>query len=635
MNMKQNITMFKPLPMQYVSLKVLTEDVPLVAQVLADCGMFNPETTEMFAEQLPEHPGKKFHSVFNLARSRFDKILARIPFTPSTSPIHIIELSKLENINTQLGNIWQVLSQLEEQLHQCNEQYTSFKQLLETLKTFSGLDVDLKIFQDSAKFLNLHIGTVSVDNIEHLQDSIGLAAHFITIFQRDEHTVSFVVAGPLEHQDKIRAILEHADFQALSIPPEFHSHPQKVHADLTSKIEELQIQTDTVKTTINALAEKNKTILEQAYQTLNSAAAYAKLTETFRCHGQLALIEGWMPTADLSKLESALTEKLDSPFVFNTRKPSPSEYPHVPSLIRHHRLLAPFIALVKNYGTPRYGEFDPTLLFSITFILMFGTMFGDVGHGALIAGAGWYWREKLTIFTPFFIAAGLSSIFFGFLYGSIFGFEEILLPALWMSPIHNPNLMLTVALYWGIGFILLATLLTVINRWQEGEYAAALLNNTGIAGIFLYLGGFYAVRKWMESDLFEIDQQLALLLPLLLILGYKWYKNKLPFGERFLVTLIEGLESIINYLANTLSFLRVAAFSLNHAALAIAVFTLANMMESPGNWVVIILGNLFIVIVEGAIVTIQVLRLEYYEGFSRFFSGDGRAFHPLMMGLNK
>jgi len=158
---------------------------------------------------------------------------------------------------------------------------------------------------------------------------------------------------------------------------------------------------------------------------------------------------------------------------------------------------------------------------------MFGTMFGDVGHGALIATAGWYFRDKLKTFTPFLIVAGFSSIFFGFLYGSIFGYEEVILPALWLSPIHNPNVMLLIALYWGIGFILLATLITVINRWREGDYASALFNNTGLAGILLYLGGFYAIQKWMATNTFDTDQQLALLLPLMIILGYKWHENKM------------------------------------------------------------------------------------------------------------
>ncbi len=616
--------------MQHISLILLTESVPVAAQVLADCGVFNPETTE----QLPEPIGDVFRQLFNIAHSRLDKISALVPLKkPATVVERVIDLSELEQVNKQLGSIWLELSQHEEKLHHLTEQKTALKHLLDNLKIFSMLNVDLKQFQKKARFLNLHIGTIPLAQLEHLKEAIALAEHFIEIFHSDEQSASIVVAGTLEHQEKVHAILEHADFQVLNIPPEFHSHPQQVHADLIAQLDKLQQQTEIVLNKEKALGEKNQEILENAYNSLNNAAAYAELTDTLKGRGKLALIEGWIPKADLLKLETALDEQLKTAYVLTSRSPTASEYQQVPSLIKHHRLLAPFTTLVKNYGIPRYGEFDPTLLFSITFILMFGTMFGDVGHGALIVGAGWYWRKQLKTFTAFFIAAGSSSILFGFLYGSIFGFEEIVLPALWLSPIHNPILMLKLALYWGMAFICLATLITILNNWKEGNYASAIFNNTGLAGLFLYFGGFYAAEKWMIIDSFDINQQLAIVIPLLMILGYKWQQNKLPLGERILVTLIEGFESILNYLANTLSFLRVAAFSLNHAALAIAVFTLANMIGNPGDWIMIILGNLFIVIVEGGIVTIQVLRLEYYEGFSRFFRGDGRVFIPLRKGL--
>ena len=83
--------------------------------------------------------------------------------------------------------------------------------------------------------------------------------------------------------------------------------------------------------------------------------------------------------------------------------------------------------------------------------------------------------------------------------------------------------------------------------------------------------------------------------------------------------------------ANTLSFIRVAAFSLNHVALALAVFALANGLESVGHWLTITFGNVVIIVLEGGIVAIQALRLMYYEGFSRFFSGDGTPFIPLKL----
>jgi V/A-type H+-transporting ATPase subunit I len=327
---------------------------------------------------------------------------------------------------------------------------------------------------------------------------------------------------------------------------------------------------------------------------------------------------------------------LTTPYVLDSRAPLPKERQHVPSLMRHSAFMQAYQSLVQNYGIPRYGEFDPTLLFMVTFLLMFGVMFGDVGQGAVIAGFGWLMRDKLKQFSLFFIAAGGFSIIFGFLYGSVFGIEETIIPALWVSPLHHPFYMLKMALYWGVGFILVMTLLKVINNWRFGHHAEAMFNSNGIAGILLYLGGFFSLKMWMETggDFGQL-QQLSIILPLSVILSYKWYENKLPLGERILVTLIEGLETLINYLANTLSFLRVAAFSLNHVALAIAIFTLADMMGEGtlAYWFMAILGNLVIIVLEGAIVTIQVLRLEYYEGFSRFFSADGRLFEPLKASI--
>jgi V/A-type H+-transporting ATPase subunit I len=114
---------------------------------------------------------------------------------------------------------------------------------------------------------------------------------------------------------------------------------------------------------------------------------------------------------------------------------------------------------------------------------------------------------------------------------------------------------------------------------------------------------------------------------------HAWQHNRgSTFGERLLIVLMEGFETVMAYISNTLSFLRLAAFSLNHVALSIAIFTVANMLHTTGYWLTVVLGNVFILALEGGIVAIQTLRLEYYEGFSRFFGGDGRAFRPLTLG---
>ena len=217
---------------------------------------------------------------------------------------------------------------------------------------------------------------------------------------------------------------------------------------------------------------------------------------------------------------------------------------------------------------------------------------------------------------------------FGLLYGSIFGYEELIHP-LWIAPLSDPALMLKLALYWGIGFILLMLLIRIRNRLREGAVAEALLSGTGLAGAAFYVGLIYAAERWMLQGSTGSFGLVAMLAPMAVILGHQWHQLQAPLGEKIIVVFIEGFETLLGFIANTLSFLRVAAFSLNHVALAIAVFTIANMLGPTGHWLAVVLGNIFILVLEGAIVTIQVLRLEYYEGFSRFFSGDGREFRPL------
>jgi len=267
-------------------------------------------------------------------------------------------------------------------------------------------------------------------------------------------------------------------------------------------------------------------------------------------------------------------------------------------------------------------------VFAVSFIAMFGMMFGDIGHGAVIAIVALPLRRRLGAFTPFLIACGFSSMVFGALYGSVFGFEEWVHP-LWISPLTDPLLMLRVALYWGIGFILVASLLTVYNQLTDRHYLAALLGGSGLAGISLYLSLIWLVYGWFAQGRWSVAPSLLAVLGLIGVMGYLWHKNQRPLGERILTVIIETLETVMSYVSGSLSFLRVAAFSLNHVALAAAVFAIAEMMNTVGHWITIVVGNLFILVLEGAIVGIQVIRLEYYEGFSRFYHGDGRAFRPL------
>ncbi len=624
--------MFRPVPMQRISLQVLREDAPGTAMALADLGVFNPGTADVPEDQLTEFPAERYRQLYHSARTRLRKIQGDGPCPPAEDGHRVVALTELEQLDERLGDLWRHFSVMEEDHRALVEQRKSVQQLWESLKRFAALDIDLSLFQQPSAFLSLRLGTVRTANLRQLERAATLAHHFVQPVYSAEDTHYVVVAGPTEVQEDIQALLRAADFQPVRIPAEFHGHPDKIKRQLTAKAADLERLIGDRSAALDALTDKHREELEAACRLLVWAAPYAELATQLRGQGGLAMVEGWIPADQVKALRHSLADVLDRPFVLRARNPRPEERSRVPTVMRHTRLLRPFAALVKNYGVPRYGEIDPTVLFALTFIAMFGMMFGDVGHGAVIAAAGLLIRKRFPAVVPFVVAAGLSSVGFGFVYGSIFGYEHVLHP-LWMSPLSDPLLMLELALYWGIGFILLMNVLTIRNLVDEGRYREALLDNKGVAGTLLYGGGLYAGFRWMQEGVFGPLETAAVFAPLTVILVYKWRKHESPLGEKILVVAVEGFESIMNYLANTLSFLRVAAFSLNHVALAIAVFTLADMMGTTGHWITVVLGNVFIIGLEGAIVTIQCLRLEYYEGFSRFFRGDGREFRPLKMGV--
>jgi len=169
------------------------------------------------------------------------------------------------------------------------------------------------------------------------------------------------------------------------------------------------------------------------------------------------------------------------------------------------------------------------------------------------------------------------------------------------------------------------------NKFIAGHVGEALFDSTGLAGLVFYLGAVGSVVSLTGTADFGWLANLMAAAGILVVAGFKWVEAKAGLGERILVTFIETLETGINLFANTLSFMRVAAFSLNHVALALAIFTLANGLGTAGHWLTIVLGNVVIIVLEGGIVAIQALRLMYYEGFSRFFNGDGTEFMPLRL----
>jgi V/A-type H+-transporting ATPase subunit I len=632
--------MFKPLPMLRIELSLLKDDAAQASLLLANYGNFDPEISEATPEQLPELPGEAYRQAYAESRAHLDKILAHYEIAAPQAvdePMRQVDRQQLAQTGAWLKNVWDNCSEEQERLRELREEHRRAAQLLRALDQFMDISIDLSLLQKKSALLDVRVGTLSRANVQRFEEAVGLAGYVAIRFFSSEEQVHLIIAGASAQAHEIERVLQAAGWRSMEVPAEFHGRPDEVRRELGERMAQLAAQLtqqDARRRAEPAQGKLRERLLDAAH-VMARAAPYADLAGLMRGRGSLATVSGWAPREQLPQLRRMLEQNFGSRYALQARDPRPDERLQVPSAIHHHRWLQPFANLVLNYGVPRYGEIDPTVLFAVSFVLMFGMMFGDVGHGAVIALAGFALRRRIKHYAALAIAIGASSMLFGLLYGSVFGYEH-LLPALWMSPLTDPMRMLGVALGWGVGFILLATLLTIRNRIADGRVREALLDSHGAAGLLLYVGLLTGAWRYASAGVLDIVTVLMVCVALAAMFTHAWQHNqRSAIAERVLIVLMEGFEAVMAYISNTLSFLRLAAFSLNHVALSIAIFTVADMLQSTGYWVTVVLGNLFILVLEGAIVAIQTLRLEYYEGFSRFFGGDGRAFRPLTLGSRR
>jgi V/A-type H+-transporting ATPase subunit I len=284
------------------------------------------------------------------------------------------------------------------------------------------------------------------------------------------------------------------------------------------------------------------------------------------------------------------------------------------------------------------------VLAGLAYVVMFGMMFGDAGHGLLliIAGlalrAGWPKRyaarlSRVRKAWPFVCGAGLAAALFGLLYGEFFGPTGVL-PALWLEPLEDPVRLLIAAI--GVGAVLLAVAYVVgtVNRWREGGWPLALYAPSGLAGIALFLGlGSVALGVWVGPAVLVWLGALVWLLGLgLAFTGLLVASGGGAGGVTQAV--VELFDTVIRVGSNLLSFSRLAAFGLTHAALGALVWLGTSALAGSASLgflaavALFVLGNAAAFVLEAVVAAVQALRLEYYELFSRVFATEGRPFRP-------
>jgi V/A-type H+-transporting ATPase subunit I len=369
---------------------------------------------------------------------------------------------------------------------------------------------------------------------------------------------------------------------------------------------------------------------------LAGEAALQRQYDGATTHGELAAVPGWAVAAVLP----VLRERLAAVGGGVVRLPRPQGVDPPTMLPVRGELRRALTPLVDTYGTVPYSDLDPTVVAGLAYVLMFGMMFGDAGQGLLLVAAGLALRagrprrlRKVHRAWPFVLGSGVAATLFGVLYGEFFGPTGVVAP-LWLAPTEQPVELLVAGI--GVGAVLLsgAYALGTVNRWREGGWPLAVYAPSGIAGFALFLGlataalGIYGDLTWV-----------------LVLGGTAWLVGLvLAFagllagsgggGTGVAQAVVELIDSLIRVGSNLLSFARLAAFGLTHAALADLVWQATTDLAGGGPlaWLgaalVFALGNAVTFSLEALVAAIQALRLEYYELFSRVFQAEGRPFQP-------
>jgi V/A-type H+-transporting ATPase subunit I len=314
--------------------------------------------------------------------------------------------------------------------------------------------------------------------------------------------------------------------------------------------------------------------------------------------------------------------------------PAPPRGARPPLTLRNPWWARPFEVFARLVGLPGAGGADPSVLLALIMPLIFGYMFGDVGHGLVLVAAGFALRHRLPVLR-LLIPGGLAAAAFGLVFGSVFALEDLIEP-LWVLPLAHPLPILVVPLVAGAVLLALGLLIGLLEAWWQHQLAYWLREDAPLLAAYIgVLGGLIVPALWM----------LALLAALWTMAGaarhaarpFSLHARRRRQAQRLgrsaagaFAALGKLIERLAQILINTLSFARVGAFALAHAGLESAVVALADAAGNRFGFVLILaIGNLAIIAIEGLVVSIQTTRLVLFEFFTRFYRPEGREFRPL------
>ncbi|MCL2834623.1 MAG: V-type ATP synthase subunit I [Treponema sp.] len=674
--------MLRPRKMKHLELTVLSRDIEAVIEFLGRGGYMHFTHDDEKFRSIPgnESVSKTDDKVLKLTRENLEKLKTACAYLGIAIPAEPLADSHLPGTAEEelTKTITAAVSALSGRENELIREKARIGEALNETKAFAGLDAPFSDL-DQLSYLTLRVGRLDPRQQADIKQNLSGRAVIIPL---DGDRV--MAASSRKGRFALDSELKKSNFIPINIPEGFKGVPAELISGFAARLENTEDE-------LRGILEKKKEYCRDYGNNLqsliasyimagimNELKAAAISTENFY------LLSGWTPAGLVSEMAAGLEKITGGSIAIRSCNPDEIESVSsgsvkVPVSLKHRGVVKGFESVIFSYGVPLYGAIDPTIFVTIFFTLMFGIMFGDIGQGLVLLLLGILTGKKGPAFMARFrkfsvplIAVGTASMVMGFLEGSIFTNDKLLIgvtraitgfltghPAdkiLVLMPMAEMGGSVTKLFYFfgftiGIGIILnsIGLILNMVNLAAHKDYVNLFFSKTGIAGSLFF---WYAISLGVRAVIGIINplwpfgifwyDKAALIIPIVFILfgPTVW---RLAFGTRpvlaeglmvfVMESFVEVLETISNYFSNTVSFLRVGAFALSHAVLSYIIFSLSGqLMAASGGTliagIIMVFGNSVIIVLEGMIVAIQVMRLQYYEFFGKFFTETGVEFKP-------
>jgi V/A-type H+-transporting ATPase subunit I len=573
---------------------------------------------------------------------KINVLVDKLQYKPEVKKEYLTGEHKFENIKNEIDEV-------NEKFKNLTDETQKIKQKLEELNSLRYIDKVKNIDVDFKELINLEFFTVKFGFLTKekrkkiSQNYENIMAVVLHIGSYEEKEL-YIIVSPKNLDLEMSRILRSTDFVEIEIQEQYLDYPiemkKMIEKDRIKYEDELKVLEKSSKEFTNEYIDT----IERLYSKIVMESKIDGLRTKIAATRNFCYISTWVP-ADHNGNYKSIFEKYNNTLVTYKKSEEVSNKIPIPTFLKNLFFFKPFETLVNMYGVPSNDELDTTMFFGLAYIFFFGAMFGDLGQGMIFVGTGLILVKKgLAKYGSLMWRIGLGSMFFGMLYDSFFGYENVIskfipLP-IYIRPMENINTILLAAVASGVILLLVSYGYSIINKIRANELGEAFFGRNGINGVVLFLTLLALIYGIATGNhlLPGIVLYIVLIISVALLivkepLGNLLMGNKPLYsetrGEYYTESGFNVLETFLSILSNGISFIRIGAFALNHVGLFIAFHTVADMIGSTtGNIAMFIIGNVVIIGLEGLIVFIQGLRLFYYELFSKYYKGEGVLFSP-------